>query len=850
MKKKFIVSIYILFFFAIYSIAQSIATFEDLNSDFFNQTFWPALDGSFEIVDNPSKDFRNSTNKCVLNHRIKGTSSKSSISCELFNQPLKPIMVNAGKRYLHVFVYSNHYYNGLIRLRATAKDDKWLLPLNDTYFNFISDKWQDIVIDLNKFSISEIYGLYFMSQDENNTYPTDSYFYYDEIEITNNPDPRGVSIINKAVLVEDFEGKNNTPSFKMKGISDATTFGIVDNTDVSGANGSSKALKINQKNEIKPFSTVKLFLENPVLITDDTRYLHIMVKSSLSTIHVITNEPTQHWFSNIIPERNEWSDVVIDLMTSSYNLNNKEINTLEFCVHTSVNIPVVEWYIDEVAFSPVANDRIGKSTFLDNISCDLTTEDTDWTFVDRNPINNMRFTNNGATTAEFTMRLKVCTDTKVLVEQTVSSISLLAGETKMIQHELKEPIPGFYRYYIDVTDGAVFRNKMIRQIGYNPETITDTIDSQPDFDDFWNNAKAELAMVDPEYKVTFNKMLGNHKIYDVEMKSIKGNTIRGYLSVPNKDGKFPAILVSNGFGVTAPIPSRNDDFIEFNYNIRGMGISTDYLHSDNFFVNGLKDINTYYYRECYMDAIRALDFICSRLEVDTKKILAEGGSQGGALTFVLAALDNRILAAAPFIPFLSDFKHYYDIKENLSEIDEWPMDYLNEYMIKYNLSKEKTFENLSYFDIKNFASKITCPLLMGVGLQDPICPPHIHFAAFNQVNKSKEYYVCKNNGHSVDDAYDKYKYIWYNKILNGNSDTIELENKRFNDQIQTFISGGVMYIYNTTGNPVNLFLYSTEGRLIKQIKIDGSTSIKVLSGLYIVSVSDNHHHTVRKISVL
>ena len=47
------------------------------------------------------------------------------------------------------------------------------------------------------------------------------------------------------------------------------------------------------------------------------------------------------------------------------------------------------------------------------------------------------------------------------------------------------------------------------------------------------------------------------------------------------------------------------------------------------------------------DGIRSIDYLCSRPEIDTKKIGASGCSGGGTLTSYLMALDDRIAAAAP-----------------------------------------------------------------------------------------------------------------------------------------------------------------------------------------------------------
>jgi cephalosporin-C deacetylase-like acetyl esterase len=38
---------------------------------------------------------------------------------------------------------------------------------------------------------------------------------------------------------------------------------------------------------------------------------------------------------------------------------------------------------------------------------------------------------------------------------------------------------------------------------------------------------------------------------------------------------------------------------------------------------------------------------------------------------------------------------------------------------------------------------------MGVGLIDDVCPPHINFAAYNQVNSQKQYIVYPFAGHGL-----------------------------------------------------------------------------------------------------
>lgn len=660
----------------------------------------------------------------------------------------------------------------------------------------------------------------------------------------------GVTVLDSACTVADFETNGVNPSFVMSGSSGGSVPEVIDNPDRSSLNESARALQIVQQDETTWWCRANITFNNAVKINSKTRYMHLMVKCP-SGLSVLTYEPGEHWFANVsVSKRNEWCDVVVDMMSTSYNLGNTILYSLGVCANSTTYMPDMEWYIDEITFSDNSKPRTGKTTFLDSLVCVLTTEDEDWNFVNSNPVNSIMVMNNGSQTVDFSVNIDVRTDSKAPYRLDQIPMTLSAGEKKTIKHELVNPDPGFYRYYLGVTDGNLVQTKIIRQIGYNPELIADTISTESDFDEFWNLAKADLASVAPEYKVTYKQDLGTHKIYNVEMKSIKGNTIKGYYSVPNKSGKFPAIVVSNGFGTTAAVPTRTDDYAIFSYNIRGMGLSTDFTATDDLFVNGLVDKSTYYYRDCYMDALRAVDFICSRPEVDMTKIFAEGESQGGALTYVIAALDSRILAAAPSIPFLSDFPHYYRIKENVNEIDEWPMNILNQYMKKYNLSKEDAFQNLSYFDIKNLTGKIKCPILMSVGLQDPTCPPHINFAAFNQVMSPKEYVIMKLNGHYTDAAFITYKNAWYQTILDNLSSGIpQLNTSLFKDQIQTFVNGNVVTVTCHVDKPVNIEFYHIDGILDCRKTIEYASTTVLSSGVYIMSAFDGINKDVRKVVV-
>jgi cephalosporin-C deacetylase-like acetyl esterase len=234
------------------------------------------------------------------------------------------------------------------------------------------------------------------------------------------------------------------------------------------------------------------------------------------------------------------------------------------------------------------------------------------------------------------------------------------------------------------------------------------------------------------------------------MRSLGNIVVRAWYGRPVKTGKYPAVLTVQGYSTFA-MPNwgyQEDDIISLVLNIRGHGNSRDVVNPGysypgvlEYFLN---DKELYFYRGAYMDCTRAVDFLFSRQEVDTARVAVEGGSQGGALSFATAALNNtRIHYCMPNVPFLSDFKEYF-------KVASWPGGEMTRYASEHpNFGMYKIYETLSYFDIRNLAGWIRCPLFMACGLKDDVCPPRINFAAYNQVTTPKEYVVYPESGHGL-----------------------------------------------------------------------------------------------------
>lgn len=285
-------------------------------------------------------------------------------------------------------------------------------------------------------------------------------------------------------------------------------------------------------------------------------------------------------------------------------------------------------------------------------------------------------------------------------------------------------------------------------VGIDPEKINVPLTRRPDFDSFWEKAIEELNQIAPKYKITPVKRGKNSKtkLYEVEMKSIGNLTVKGWLEVPKKRGKYPALLRVNGYTENLQPIDKYDDLIVFSFNTR------DHGNSDNtgpreydMWVRNMHDKNSYYYKGLFIDCIRAMDYLYSRKDVDTSRIAIWGGSQGGGLAFSTAALDSRVSLCIADIPFLCDLKGYYEMT-HWDEVDRW-----------FEKHPEQTWttlmETMSYFETINMAHRIKCPVYMGIGLQDDTCPPASSFPTYNRLNCKKYFNIYKNCSHWQPDSH-------------------------------------------------------------------------------------------------
>ncbi len=334
-------------------------------------------------------------------------------------------------------------------------------------------------------------------------------------------------------------------------------------------------------------------------------------------------------------------------------------------------------------------------------------------------------------------------------EREVVKMEIPAGETAAAVLPLVMEGPGFANVTVSVLeDGGTRPRRRRRRVGCAPAGIQFELSRASDFDAFWERTLEELAAVDP--KVELREVPGkpddDFKLSEVTLRSLGGVRVRGWLQVPRSAGPHATVLRVPGYTENMQPIDAVGNRIVFSFNIRGHGGSVEDVPAEpvDYWLRGLEDKDDYFYRGAYMDCVRAMDYLCSRDDVDQDRLAIWGASQGGGLAFATAALDPRVDICLADIPWLCHWRGLMTllIDQDVRDLAAW---------LTANPSRSRAgvLETLSYFDTMNFADRITCRTLMGVGLQDAICPPETSFGTFNRVKGEKDFRIYEDQGHGL-----------------------------------------------------------------------------------------------------
>ena len=310
--------------------------------------------------------------------------------------------------------------------------------------------------------------------------------------------------------------------------------------------------------------------------------------------------------------------------------------------------------------------------------------------------------------------------------------------------------PGFLRCKVKAhVDGRTYEG--LATAAYEPDKLRPVSQLPDDFQSYWSETlrKARELPLNPLMTLLPERCTETDNVYQVSFQTKPGGgRFYGILSIPKKEGKYPALLRVPGAGVrpytgdTYTAPGR---VITLEVGIHGIPVTMQQSVYDalangalsNYWTFRRDDRDAIYYNRVIVGALRAVDLICSLPQFDGKTLGVTGSSQGGALTIITAALDSRVTFLAPVHPAMCDHEAFFE-----KRACGWP-----HYFLYYSGADDKVRQTVRYYDTANFARFIKVPGWYSWGYNDEVCPPTSMHAAYNLIEAPKELHPYLETGH-------------------------------------------------------------------------------------------------------
>lgn len=243
---------------------------------------------------------------------------------------------------------------------------------------------------------------------------------------------------------------------------------------------------------------------------------------------------------------------------------------------------------------------------------------------------------------------------------------------------------------------------------------------------------------------------GDYFIEELTLNSLPDRKVHAWLAVPKeipKDG-LPGVLALHGHGGTGEQMVKGEglywygkSFAQNGYVVASLDIGQHELQYENWTLMG----------ERTWDALACLDYLCSRPEVDKKRVGTAGLSLGGETVMYVAALDERIKVAVSsgWLTTIANMKNGHCPCWNFPGLEE-------------------------HFDFSDiFVCVAPRHLMMQIGRQEKApggFPVEIAQEAFKEIQKAYQVFRaeenCKLDIHDGGHVFEgKTAFEWLNKVL-------------------------------------------------------------------------------------
>jgi cephalosporin-C deacetylase-like acetyl esterase len=290
-----------------------------------------------------------------------------------------------------------------------------------------------------------------------------------------------------------------------------------------------------------------------------------------------------------------------------------------------------------------------------------------------------------------------------------------------------------------------------------PQEIQPSAPRPADFDTFWDAKLKEIAAVPFNAQLeTADSGRDDVDYWKITLDGYRGTMIRGQLAKPaaakSKEGeKLPALFIPQWAGVY-PLDKgwatdrASQGWLVLNILAHDLPIDEPAKFYEEQVAGSLQEYwaigndgrDTSYFLRMYLSCYQAAEYLTSRPDWNGTTLVVTGASQGGQQTLITTAIHPRVTAALALVPAGCDM-----LGPEVGRAPGWPQWYDR----TQGRDAAKVREASRYYDVVNFAPRIKCPVLVGFGLVDEVCPPEGVMAAVNQITAPKEVVILPLGEH-------------------------------------------------------------------------------------------------------
>lgn len=275
--------------------------------------------------------------------------------------------------------------------------------------------------------------------------------------------------------------------------------------------------------------------------------------------------------------------------------------------------------------------------------------------------------------------------------------------------------------------------------GYDEATLRDVgaPGEPPGFERFWTDLYARARAVATRPMLTPAGTSHGFEVFDVELTSLSGVRLGGWVLLPADGVIDRALVISHGYGGReaidpAEVPPNTAAIFPV---ARGLPTRSELpgvpTAGADHVLHGIDSVETYIHGGCAADVWCAASALLEILPTPPPRLGYVGGSFGGGIGALALPWDDRFDAGVLRVPSFGN----HDLRLTM------PCTGSGESVRHYVAARPQTREVLRFFDAATAARRIRIPMLLAPARWDPSVPPPGQFAVCNAVSGSTRFVV-------------------------------------------------------------------------------------------------------------